>query len=74
MPRAPAPEVRLALSNEVLKTRPSFSRAAISFSAAATSSAWARLSSWQGPAITAERQIGAEADGARAGVDFERSG
>ena len=52
MPRLPAPEVRLALSNEVLNTRPSFSRAAISFSAAATSSAWARLSSWHGPAIT----------------------
>ena len=53
MPRLPAPEVRFALSNEVLNTRPIPSRAAISFSAAATSSAWARLSSWQGPAIKA---------------------
>src|SRR5450631_2443011 len=30
---------------------PTFRRAAISFSAEATSSAWARLSSWHGPAI-----------------------
>src|SRR3954463_8360344 len=52
MPRAAEALVRLALSNDVLKTRPMFNRTAISFSACATSSAWARLSSWHGPAIT----------------------
>ena len=48
-----APEVRLALSNDVLNTRPIARRAAISFNAPAISSAWARLSSWHGPAMRA---------------------
>src|ERR1700722_13413436 len=51
MPRAVDTLVRLALSNEVLYTRPTLRRVAISFSAQATSSACARLSSWHGPAM-----------------------
>src|SRR5262249_614610 len=45
--------VRLALAKEVLETRPMPSLPAISLSAAAISSAWSRLSSAQGPAISA---------------------
>ncbi len=46
-------DVRLALSNDVLKTKPMPTRPAISLSADAISRAWARLSIWHGPAISA---------------------
>src|SRR5437764_12182274 len=53
MPRALVPLVRLALSNDLLYTKPSLSRLAISLSAAAISRACARLSIAHGPAIRA---------------------